>query len=248
MPRPAAAPSPGGELPGPAHPFTPDRTHRTRRGIGLIAVAAVVVAGAVTGTILANSGGSSDSSSTTSAASTEPSASSSPSSTAKSPSPTATSPSASPSPTVEGTSRPQTLPPGTHRETGGFAWATPSGWRRDLKTGAEVHYTSPDGTQELVGKSSLARGDLMETWEASERNAQQGAGYRKIRLDRTTFRGYPAVSWEYTFTLKGVPWHARLLGFDEDGKSYQINTWYQPGVETQALKTYDRVKNSFVVL
>jgi hypothetical protein len=158
------------------------------------------------------------------------------------------SPSTSPSPTVEGTSRPPTLPPGTHREAGGFAWASPAGWRRDLKTGAEVHYTSPDGTQELVGKSSLARGDLMATWEASERNARQGQDYRKIRLDRTTFRGYPAVVWEYTFTLKGVPWHARLLGFDEDGKSYQINTWYQPDVETRALKTYEKVKNSFVVL
>jgi hypothetical protein len=111
-----------------------------------------------------------------------------------------------------------------------------------------VHYTSPDGSQELVGKSSLARGELMKTWEASERNARQGADYRKIRLDRTTFRGRPAVIWEYTFTLKGTAWHARLLGFDEDGKSYQINTWYQPDVETQALKTYDKVKNSFVVL
>ncbi|MFG2373632.1 serine/threonine-protein kinase [Streptomyces sp. NPDC048504] len=231
----SAAPSAGGELPGPAQPFAPEGTHRTRRRTGLIAAAAVVVAGAVVGTILANSGGSAGTSSASAGSST-------------SPSPTATSPSTSPSPTVEGTSRPPTLPPGTHREAGGFAWATPNGWRRDLKTGAEVHYTSPDGSQELVGKSSLARGDLMETWEASERNAHQGESYRKIRLDRTTFRGYPAVSWEYTFTLKGVPWHARLLGFDEDGKSYQINTWYQPGVETQALKTYDRVKNSFVVL
>ncbi|WP_435884997.1 serine/threonine-protein kinase [Streptomyces prunicolor] len=241
VPRPAAGPSPGGELPGPAQPFTPDLTHRTRRRIGLIAIAAVVVAGAVVGTILANSGGSSSTSSTSSASatSTEPSVS---------PSPTAPSPSNSPSPTVEGTSRPPTLPPGTHREAGGFAWATPAGWRRDLKTGAEVHYTSPEGNQELVGKSSLARGDLMETWEASERSARKGRDYRKIRLDRTTFRGYPAVSWEYTFTLKGVSWHARLLGFDEDGKSYQINTWYQPDVETQALKTYDKVKNSFVVL
>lgn len=238
VPRPAAALPPGGELPGPAQPFT-----NRRRRVGLIAIAAVVIVGAVIGTILANSSGSSGSSSTASAASTEPSASQS-QSPSSSPSPTAV----SPSPTVEGTSRPPTLPPGTHREAGGFAWATPAGWRRDLKTGAEVHYTSPDGTQELVGKSSLARGDLMATWEASERNAHQGESYRKIRLDRTTFRGYPAVSWEYTFTLKGVPWHARLLGFDEDGKSYQINTWYQPGVETQALKTYDRVKNSFVVL
>ena len=135
-----------------------------------------------------------------------------------------------------------------HEEAGGFVWATPTGWRRDLKTKAEVHYTSPDGTQELVGKSSLARGDLMQTWEASERNAHQGQSYQKIRLDNTTFRGHPAVIWEYTFTLNGIPWQTQLLGFDENGKSYQINTWYELDVETQALKTYDKVKNSFTVL
>jgi len=194
----------------------------------------VVVVGVVVGIVLTSSNGSSG----------DPSAGSSPkTSSATSPAPTGT-----PSPTVEGTSRPPSLPPGTHQEAGGFAWATPKGWRRDLKTGAEVHYTSPDGSQELVGKSSLARGDLMQTWEKSEQDAHRGQDYRKIRLEKTTFRGYPAVVWEYTFTLKGVAWHARLLGFDANGKSYQINTWYQPPVETQALKIYDKVKQSFVVL
>jgi len=164
-----------------------------------------------------------------------------------SPFPSATA-SDSPTPTVEGTSRPQSLPPGAHREAGGFAWATPRDWRRDVKTGAEVHYTSPDGKQELAAKSALARGDLMETWETSEQNAHQGQDYRKIRLEETTFRGHPAVVWEYTFTLQGVPWRARLLGFNADGKSYQINTWYQPDIETQALKTYGRVRDSFTVL
>ncbi len=155
---------------------------------------------------------------------------------------------ASPTPTVEGTSRPPSLPPGAHQEAGGYAWATPEGWRRDVKTGAEVHYTSPDGRQELVAKSSLARGDLLDTWQTSERNAHQGEGYRKIRLEETTFRGNPAVVWEYTFTLQGTPWHARLLGFDESGKSYQISTWYQPEVEAEALRTYKKVKDSFTVL
>ncbi|MFE1913566.1 protein kinase [Streptomyces anandii] len=160
------------------------------------------------------------------------------------------SPSASPSssPTVEGTSRPPSIPPGAHWEAGGFAWATPKGWRRDVKTGAEVHYTSPDGGQELAAKSSLARGDLMETWRTSEQNARQGQDYRKIRLERTTFHGRPAVVWEYTFTLGGADWHARLLGFDADGKSYQINTWYRPDGEPRALATYERVKDSFTVL
>ncbi|MFE9605335.1 protein kinase [Streptomyces hokutonensis] len=245
-PRPDLGPHPA-RLPGPAQPFT--TRSRPHRRIGLIAAAAVAVVGAVVAAILVNGSGSSDDRATgpASKVSTGPTASTSASSAPTEPSASAT-PSPSPSPTVEGTSRPPSLPPGTHQEAGGFAWATPAGWRRDLKTGAEVHYTSPDGSQELVGKSSLARGDLMRTWEASERNAHQGQDYRKIRLVSTTFRGYPAVVWEYTFTLKGTPWHARLLGFDADGKSYQINTWYRPDVETQALKTYDRVENSFVVL
>ena len=111
-----------------------------------------------------------------------------------------------------------------------------------------MHYTSPDAEQELAAKSSLARDDLMDSWQKSEENARQGQQYRKIRLERTTFRGHPAVVWEYTFTLQGDPWHARLLGFTVDGKSYQINTWYRPDGEAEALKTYEKVRDSFTVL
>jgi len=153
-----------------------------------------------------------------------------------------------PEPTVEGTSRPRSLPPGAHEESGGYAWATPKGWRRDVKTGAEVHYTSPDGAQELLAKSSLARGELLETWEESERNARQGQDYTKITLAETTYQDHPAVVWEYTFTLDGTHWHARLLGFDVEGKSYQISTWYHQEIEDQAVRTYERVKESFTVL
>jgi hypothetical protein len=88
----------------------------------------------------------------------------------------------------------------------------------------------------------------MDTWRTSEQNARKGQDYQKVRLEETTFQGRPAVVWEYTFTLRGEHWHARLLGFDTDGTSYQINTWYQPDIETQALTVYERVKNSFTVL
>ncbi|MBZ9640966.1 protein kinase [Streptomyces sp. PSKA30] len=223
--RPAAIP-PGSELPGPAVPSAPAR--RTRRRTTLVAATGALTAAAVAGIVLAATAGSPDDT----RADTKPSASSAYSS----------------SPTVEGTSRPPSLPPGAREEAGGFAWTTPEGWRRDVKTGAEVHYTSPDGTQELVAKSSLARGDLMDSWRASERNAHQGQDYRKIRLEETTFRGHPAVVWEYTFRLEGVPWHARLLGFDAKGKSYQINTWYQPAGEEKALAIYEDVKKSFTLL
>ncbi|WP_443064807.1 protein kinase domain-containing protein [Streptomyces sp. NBC_00589] len=234
---------PRGEFPGPAVPSGP---RRGRRRMGLAAAGGVVVAGAVVGLILAATGGSPDDKNGASSSS-----SGSPSGTASgntSGSTGGSSSSASPSPTVEGTSRPPSLPPGARREAGGYAWVTPKGWRRDLKTGSEVHYTSPDGRQELVAKSSLAKGDLMQTWQTSEKDARRGQDYQKIRLDNATFKGRPAVVWEYTFTLKGVHWHALLLGFDADGKSYQINTWYQPDIESEALKVYQRVKNSFTVL
>ncbi|WP_436846087.1 protein kinase domain-containing protein [Streptomyces chartreusis] len=241
--RPHSAPTPTamppGELPGPATPAAaagPRAGHR--RTMLAAAAATVATVGAVVGIMLATSSGSPGDD-----APRAGSSASAPPTTAPTPTPDST-----PSSTVEGTSRPQSLPPGAHREAGGFAWATPDGWRRDVKTGAEVHYTSPDGTQELVGKSSLARGDLLETWQTSERNANQGEGYRKVRLEETTFRGHPAVVWEYTFTLKGVHWHARLLGFNVDGKSYQINTWYDSGIEPAALRTYEKVKDSFTVL
>ncbi|MGN9759071.1 protein kinase domain-containing protein [Streptomyces sp. SD31] len=219
---------PPGELPGPAAPAHP-RSGRGYRRTGLIAAVAIAAAGAAVAVVLATDSGSPKDDQAGSS-------SSSPST-----------PGGTPSSTVEGTSRPPSLPPGARREAGGFAWVTPEGWRRDVKTGSEVHYTSPDAKQELAGKSSLARDDLMDSWSKSEENAQQGQ-YRKIRLERTTFRGHPAVVWEYTFTLQGAPWHALLLGFTVDGKSYQINTWYQPDIEAQALRTYEKVRDSFTVL
>ncbi|MEW2807006.1 protein kinase [Streptomyces massasporeus] len=237
-PAPAPLPMPPGELPGPPAPATPRPPRPRRRKVLTAAAATLATAGTVVGILLATSSGSPGGDDTPRAGSSA----SAPATTGD------TTGGTTPSPTVEGTTRPQTLPPGTHREAGGFAWATPDGWRRDVKTGAEVHYTSPDGSQELVGKSSLARGDLLETWQTSERNAHQGQDYRKIRLEETTFRGHPAVVWEYTFTLKGVHWYARLLGFNVTGKSYQVNTWYQEEIEQEALATYEKVKDGFTVL
>lgn len=153
-------------------------------------------------------------------------------------------------PTVEGTSRPpptRSLPPGARREVG-YAWVPPKGWQRGVKTASEVHYTSPDGTQELVTQSALARDDLLATWQKAERSAHQGQDYQKLRLNRTTYQGRPAVIWEYLFTLKGRRWHAELLGFDRGNQSYQLGTWYQPQVEQQARRTFEEVKRTYTVL
>ncbi|MFJ8026321.1 hypothetical protein [Streptomyces sp. NPDC096311] len=140
------------------------------------------------------------------------------------------------------------LPAGALKEAGGFAWVPPKGWERAVASGDEVHYVSPDSKQEILGRSALAQGDLMKQWRAAERDTRQAQDYRRLRLTEATFRGWPAVVWEYVVKVRGAQWHVLNVGFDAYGKYYEISTWYQPAIETQALKNYSLVKDSFTVL
>ncbi|WSQ09227.1 hypothetical protein OG604_16420 [Streptomyces sp. NBC_01231] len=116
-----------GELPGPAVPSATPR--RGRRRAGLVAAVGVVTAGAVVAIVLAATSGSPD---TTAGSKPSVEAWSSPFRSATATATATATASDRPTPTVEGTSRPQSLPPGAHREAGGCAWATPRDWRRDV--------------------------------------------------------------------------------------------------------------------
>ncbi|WP_443080439.1 serine/threonine-protein kinase [Streptomyces sp. SP18BB07] len=238
-PGPTPAPMPPGELPGPPvpssrtepdDPASPVGPRRDHRRIGLVAAAAVAVTAAVAAVVVPTMNGSPDGTGD------------------KASSTTSSPPGPSPSPTVAGTSRPPKLPPGARTEAGVFAWVPPDGFSREVHAGAEVHYTSPDARQEIVGKASLARGDLLEQWRKKEKSTSQGPGYQRIRLEETEFRGEPAVVWEYTVTAQELPWRVRSLGFNTGGKSYQLTTWYHPDIEDRALPVYEKVEESFTPL
>ncbi|NBM21311.1 serine/threonine protein kinase, partial [Streptomyces sp. GC420] len=131
----------------------------------------------------------------------------------------------------------------------GYLWVPPDGWRRDERTPSKVHYHAPDGRQELGGFYALESGaDLFTQWRNWERESHDQEGYRRIRLERTTFRGREAVVWEYHFRKDGVAWRARQTGFNAGGKSYQLNIWYRPEVRSAALRTYEAVSKSFTPL
>ncbi|GGZ18243.1 serine/threonine-protein kinase [Streptomyces poonensis] len=233
------APSEGTpELPsqGAHHPHP----HRTRRRIGM-AVAGAALAGAVAGLVVPALGGSPDGDE----------ASPSPSATTSAPAGTPS----SPPPTVGGTSRPPSaskspeLPAGARREAGLYAWVPPEGWQRVVRSDAKISYSSPDRAQEIIANAAPARGDLLDQWLDTERRSTgKGRDYRRIRLEETTFRGAPAVVWEYTVTADERPWHVRLLGFRSGGISYEIDTWYHPGIEERALPVYEGVKDTFTPL
>lgn len=156
-------------------------------------------------------------------------------------------------PTVAGTSRPPTAATGTPtngiRSETGFAWAPPGNWTRSAKSPSNVHYHAPDGQTEIAASYALARGgDLLTQWQKFERDSHDAPGYRKIRLERTTFRGHPGIVWEYVFAQDGTPWRARQVGFTAGGKSYQLNLWYAAAGQEAALATYEEVTESFTPL
>jgi hypothetical protein len=206
--------------------------------MGLAAAGGVVAAGAVAWLVVATTGGSSDDKGGSSSASSH----SASSGTTGGPS--------SLSPTVDGTSRPPSTlastPPGSRTEGGMYAWIPPEGWTRKVVTAIEVHYISPDHQQEILANAKDASGDLLERWQIEEQNhTSKGMDYKRVRLENTTFRGGPAVAWEYYVTVKGKYWHVRLLGFRSGGTSYEIDTWYRPDIEDTAVPVYEKVKQSF---
>ncbi|WP_405569688.1 serine/threonine-protein kinase [Streptomyces sp. NBC_01167] len=211
---------------GPAGPDTPQPPSRSRARTRAVVLAAALatVAAATTAAVLLTSGEDPDV----------------PGAGAQSPGATS-----APATTAPPTTAPATPPPGTRSEAG-FAWAPPHGWTRTAKSPSNIHYHSPDGQQEIAASYALARGgDLLTQWEQFERDSHDAPGYRKIRLERTTFRGDPAIVWEYFFTQDGSDWRARQLGFTAGGKSYQLNVWYDVASQRAALAAYDRVTESF---
>lgn len=231
---PAGTPLPPTELPTPARPLSRTPVSHPHRRTWPVAVAGVVVAGALTVVLVMATGGSAHRTNDGEAGS-----------------PVATTQKATPTPTVEGTSRPSTLPPGSRTESGLFAWVPPKGWKRIVNSGSEVHYRSPDGgAQEVWARASTPTGTtLLENWQKTERDdTSKGRDYHRIRLEETTFRGLPAVVWEYTVTAQGRPWHARLLGFRDGDMSYEVSTWYHTDIETQAVKVYEQLKRTFTPL
>lgn len=234
-----APPGTEGRTPTGPGPARPSGARRSRRRAALMGAAGLAAAGGVAGILIAAGGGPNGSAHGTSAAPPYPSVSSG--------TPGRAAPSSA-SPTVAGTSRPPSVPPGSRTEAGLYAWVPPRGWQRTAQSGAEVHYSAPDRTQEIVANATPAQGDLLQQWEQAEQERKKGLDYRRIRLEKSTFRGAPAVVWEYTVTAKARPWHVRLLGFRAHGTSYEISTWYDPDAEDRATGIYDEVQSGFTPL
>ncbi|UQI43668.1 serine/threonine protein kinase [Streptomyces sp. HU2014] len=242
QPPPVAPVPPPGPAPVPVPPPEPSPDTRDRRGggpprrrVALLAAGAVVTVSAVAvGIVLVARGpGGAEGGDTPAGGTDRPPGSSAPATTA---------PGGKPGEKEKGSGG---AAEGERRTEDGFSWVPPADWNRTQQTPSDVTYTSKDGAIELSAKQGRTTEDLLTHWERFERGFHGTPGYRKLKLERTTFSGDPAVVWEYAFLQGGKPRQGRQLGFEKGGRTYQVSVWYADSAESTALTVYGRAKKSF---
>ncbi|MGR3932359.1 serine/threonine-protein kinase [Streptomyces sp. BRA346] len=125
-------------------------------------------------------------------------------------------------------SAPPPVPRGYHlveEKRLGVSFPVPNGWKLSDRTSDGVKYIDPSRLVEItIGTVNPAGPSPVAHFRDIEANTKKNYDvYRRLRLDRTTFRGQPAAIWECTFDGKVRTFRAIDLGFGrEGGKEYDV--------------------------
>ncbi|MGY1501234.1 protein kinase domain-containing protein [Streptomyces sp. QTS52] len=157
----------------------------------------------------------------------------------------------SPTPT---TYAPSPVPDGYHLVTEkalGVAFPVPDGWKLSRRKSDGVVYIDETRLVSLsIGMVDPA-GDTLAHFKDIEANTKlnyPGDKYRKLYMQRTTYRGQKAAIWQFTIEGRARVFHAVNLGFgQEGGREYDI---YVSAPEAQwdtYRPVFDRVREGFRV-
>lgn len=195
-------------------------------------VAAVAIAGGTWWFTRDQGGTSADGGSGSGSGSTKPSASQS-----------APSPSASPS-------RRPPVAEGYHRvkDPLGFSVDIPDGWTRRAEPNGQVNYVGPSGLTGLkFGVLDFAGESPLRHWRDIEPEVEEKSpGYRKLRMNATSYQGQDAALWEYTWQGRTRQYHAVDLGFGAEGeRQYAIYLSAPHSEWGSSKKFFDTAVDSF---
>ena len=106
----------------------------------------------------------------------------------------------------------------------GFAIAYPRGWTVE-RNGTLTDFRDPrSGAYLRVDHTSSPGPSPEQAWrELETRFAAENPEYRRLRIASTTFKGFPAAIWEFTYTGRGVPLRAVDLGFVTGEYGFALN-------------------------
>lgn len=132
-------------------------------------------------------------------------------------------PTPKPSPSASSYSPPP-VPAGYHlveEKKLGVSFPVPDGWTRQEKSAVEVDYL--DRTTRVgikINVLDFAGPDHLQHWKDVEGQLKTEVdGYKRGRMQETSFRGEPAAVWEFTFQGRAREYRAIDLGFGKEGGS-----------------------------
>ncbi|WP_245790630.1 serine/threonine-protein kinase [Streptomyces monashensis] len=107
----------------------------------------------------------------------------------------------------------------------GVSFPVPDGWKPKKGPNGEVTYADPTGLAGItVGMVDPAGSHPIEHFADIEANTKVNYGtYRRLRMQKTTFKGKPAAVWEFTFRGRARVFRAIDLGYGTaGGREYDI--------------------------
>ncbi|GAA2633764.1 serine/threonine-protein kinase [Streptomyces vastus] len=148
--------------------------------------------------------------------------------------------------------KPPPVPEGYHLvrdKRHGVAFPVPDGWKLNRKTPEGVSYIDPTKLAEItVGVVDPAGSHPVEHFKTIEANTKVNypTSYRKLRMQKTSFRGQPAAVWEFTFQGRARAFRAIDLGYGREGaKEYDIYLSAPDAQWAGYRPVFDKVRNGF---
>jgi hypothetical protein len=110
-------------------------------------------------------------------------------------------------------------------DTVGYEISYPPGWTVAPGAGNTTDFSDPESGTYLRVDWTSTPGDSPEgAWESlSQSFGASHENYEELRIDPTTFRGWDAAEWEYTYTDGGADLHAIDLGFVTGDYGFALN-------------------------
>ncbi|WP_086786266.1 serine/threonine-protein kinase [Streptomyces caniscabiei] len=147
---------------------------------------------------------------------------------------------------------PSPVPAGYHLvrdETLGISFPVPDGWRAGKRTSESVTYTDETKLVGLtIGVVDPAGSHPEAHFEDIEANTKINYpdSYRRLRMQRTTFRGEPAAVWEFTFQGRARAFRAIDLGYGREGEREYDIYLSAPALDWDVYRpVFDKVKDGF---
>jgi hypothetical protein len=130
----------------------------------------------------------------------------------------------------------------------GVSFPVPDGWKPKKGPSDELTYADPTGLAGItIGMVDPAGSHPIEHFKDIETNTKANyTTYRRLRLQKTTFKEKPAAVWEFTFQGRARAFRAIDLGYGTPGgREYDIYL-SAPDAQWEAYRpVFDAVRDGF---